>query len=123
LSVRQPWAELILRGIKTLEIRSRQTKVRGPVQIYASLKLEPGPKQLEAARRHGLDLDQLPRGVLIGVIEIVDSRPISPADSQAAGFDIPDQTELYGWVLNNPKPFETHARPNRQPQPSFFFVD
>jgi predicted transcriptional regulator len=36
LSVRQPWAELILRGIKTIEVRSRLTKIRGCVQIYAS---------------------------------------------------------------------------------------
>ena len=33
LSIRQPWAELSLLGAKTLEIRSRSTKVRGFVQI------------------------------------------------------------------------------------------
>ena len=37
LSIKQPWAELILRGKKTIEVRSRRTHVRGRVQIYASL--------------------------------------------------------------------------------------
>ena len=31
LGIKQPWVELILRGIKTLEIRSLATNVRGPI--------------------------------------------------------------------------------------------
>lgn len=39
LSIRQPYAELILRGLKTIEYRSRPTKVVGvPFLIYASKK-------------------------------------------------------------------------------------
>lgn len=102
---------------------SRPTRVRGLVQIYASLKLEAGPKQLQAAHRFALDLEQLPRGVLIGVVEIVGSRPVVPSDSAAAGFDIPAEANLYGWVLENPRRFEVFTKPQRQPQPSFFFVD
>lgn len=37
LSVRQPWAELILSGEKTVEIRSQITKIRGRVYSYAAL--------------------------------------------------------------------------------------
>src|SRR5947208_1239062 len=37
LSIRQPWAELILRGIKTAELRSRSTSIVGErFYIYAS---------------------------------------------------------------------------------------
>src|SRR5688572_21152433 len=37
LSIRQPWAELILRGIKTIEYRSRPTRIVGErFWIYAS---------------------------------------------------------------------------------------
>src|SRR5215216_5886466 len=37
LSVRQPWAELILRGVKTVEYRSRPTRIVGErFWIYAS---------------------------------------------------------------------------------------
>ena len=37
LSIRQPHAEAILRGVKTTEYRSRATKIRGRIYIYASL--------------------------------------------------------------------------------------
>ena len=37
LSIRQPYAELILRGVKTVELRSRATRLIGePFLIYAS---------------------------------------------------------------------------------------
>jgi len=35
LAVRQPWASLIIAGLKTIEVRSRNTNIRGPVAIYA----------------------------------------------------------------------------------------
>ncbi|WP_160167073.1 ASCH domain-containing protein [Rhodopirellula baltica] len=37
LSVRQPWAELILRGHNTVEFRSQITKIRGRVYVYVAL--------------------------------------------------------------------------------------
>ncbi|MCH8823433.1 MAG: ASCH domain-containing protein [Planctomycetes bacterium] len=41
LSIRQPYAELILRGEKTIEYRSRPTKIIGErFYIYASRKWE-----------------------------------------------------------------------------------
>ncbi|WP_269849531.1 ASCH domain-containing protein [Methanosarcina horonobensis] len=36
LAVRQPWASLIVEGLKTLEVRSRPTNIRGRVAIYGS---------------------------------------------------------------------------------------
>jgi predicted transcriptional regulator len=40
LSIRQPFAELILRGIKTIEYRTRPTRIIGErFYIYASKKL------------------------------------------------------------------------------------
>ena len=39
LSIRQPWAELILRGVKTVEARPKRTHKKGErVQIYAGLQ-------------------------------------------------------------------------------------
>lgn len=38
LSIKQPWAELIARGEKRLEIRSWQTNYRGPLLIHSSQK-------------------------------------------------------------------------------------
>ena len=36
ISIRQPWLELIIRGEKTLEIRSWRTNIRGDVLLCAS---------------------------------------------------------------------------------------
>ena len=35
LSVQQPWAELIARGEKTIEVRNRNTRHRGPLLIVS----------------------------------------------------------------------------------------
>jgi len=36
LAVRQPWASLIVEGLKTIEVRSRPTNIRERVAIYAT---------------------------------------------------------------------------------------
>jgi hypothetical protein len=38
LSIQQPWAELILRGTKKIEIRSWSTAFRGPIWIHTGKK-------------------------------------------------------------------------------------
>ena len=64
--IQQPWAELILRGIKSLEIRTLTVRSGGPFYLYASKQPARSAFALEAATRHGLDLENLPRGVLVG---------------------------------------------------------
>jgi hypothetical protein len=39
ITIRQPCASLIMAGIKTLETRSRPTKIRGRVLIHSALKM------------------------------------------------------------------------------------
>ena len=41
LAIQQPWAELILRGIKTLEIRSQPTRQRGTILFRQQTCLGP----------------------------------------------------------------------------------
>jgi predicted transcriptional regulator len=51
LSIRQPYAELILRGIKPIEFRSRPTKIIGErFYIYASRQWAAGKLFLEGCR-------------------------------------------------------------------------
>ena len=50
LSFRQPWAELVLQGRKTLDLRTYGTDFRGPLAIHAS-------KTIEKARCRDFDLD------------------------------------------------------------------
>jgi len=41
LSIRQPWAELILRGVKTIELRKWQTDYRGLLWLHAAKTFDP----------------------------------------------------------------------------------
>jgi hypothetical protein len=67
LSVRQPFAAFLVTGLKTVEVRSRRTRHRGPLLIHASL--QPRPLEVQFKRREGkLPPDLLAtRGRVIGV--------------------------------------------------------
>ena len=121
LSLRQPWAELVLRGIKTIEARSTRTKIRGPVQIYAGRNRIDKDSEARISKEYGIDVNALPRGVLVGIVTIVDCRPVTPADSPNACFSIDEDYEAFGWVLEDAKRFETLREPEAQPQPIFFY--
>ena len=77
LSIRQPWAWLIVHGHKPVENRTWSTKFRGPVLIHASkgmTRAEYAEAQDLALRLgvkipHRLDLDY---GGIVGQAEIVD---------------------------------------------------
>lgn len=63
LSLKQPWAELIVSGKKTLEIRKWNTKFRGEFLIHAS-KI-PNKKAMEK-----LGFKSLPNGCIVGKAKI-----------------------------------------------------
>jgi ASCH domain len=67
LSIRQPWAHLIVSGAKNIENRTRPTPYRGPFLIHASKTIDK-----EACRRYRLDPSELETGGVVGVAEIVD---------------------------------------------------
>ena len=120
LSVRQPWAELILLGHKTIEVRSRRTNLRERVYIYAGLnRIEP-QEEARIADQFGIDVEGLPRGVLVGTVAIVGCLPLKKDDGEAACFDIADTDGFYAWLLARPQRAEEPVKPTRQPQPMFF---
>lgn len=103
ISIRQPYVEMILRGIKKAEYRSRPTNIRGKVYIYAARK--PGDPKYYS--KLGVEPGTLHIGVIIGTVEIVDCK----------------YRFLYGdyeWKLKNPKRLPEPIKPERQPQPVFF---
>jgi ASCH domain-containing protein len=116
LSVRQPWAELILLGDKTIECRSRPTRVQGRVWIYAS-QARSGAAHRGKARI--ADAEALPRGVIVGSVELVGCRPLRSTDSAAACAAI--DFDGYAWLLANPQRLSTPRRPTLHPQPVFFY--
>ena len=120
LSIRQPWAELILLGHKIIEVRSRRTHLRERVFIYAGFnRIEPH-EEARIAQEYGIDVDGLPRGVLVGTVEIVGCLPLQISDSKGACFEIAETHGFYAWLLARPKRAEDLVKPKNQPQPMFF---
>ena len=89
ISIRQPWAYLILNAGKDIENRNWKTKIRGRVLIHASKQIDE-----EAVRLHGLENVHMNTGCIVGSVEIVDC----VAQSESRWF-----TGKYGFVLKHPQ--------------------
>ena len=100
LSIRQPYAERILRGEKQFEYRSWPTNYRGKVYIYAAKT----PVNLPG-HHDPLDPLTLPRGVIVGTMEIVDCQK---------------GEKYFEWQLANPIRFDTPLKTQAMPQAGFF---
>jgi hypothetical protein len=133
LSIRQPYAELILRGIKTIEYRSKPTRIVGQrFYIYAAKAVirdspmeirgkkfsrvtgtdnlsteSPAPWMLELATALRLFPADLPRGVIVGsaIIERV---------------EIASDASLYQWHLRDIRRLSKPRKPTGHPQPVWF---
>jgi ASCH domain len=100
LSVRQPYAWLIVAGFKTIENRTWRTNYRGPLQIHSSQKLDAGEiAKIEAAFGIVIDRKALHRGGIVGRVTLADVVTSSSS---------PWFTGPFGWVLKEPRvlPFE-----------------
>ena len=90
LSIKQPHAELIRLGQKTIEIRSWQTAYRGDLLICSSAKQDDS-------------FEILPRSVLLGhalfIVELYDIKPMTKADEAAACCDY--SPGLFAWHFRN----------------------
>jgi hypothetical protein len=121
LGIRQPWAELILRGIKTIEVRTLPTSVRGPIYIYTSKVIADTEPAREAAARYRLDVDSLPRGLLVGTVEIVDSLPCIATDGERACLASELLEGKQGWRLTNPERLDTPLQVRFLPYGVWFY--
>ena len=109
LSVRQPWAELIIAGRKTIEYRSQPTAIRGRVLIYASLGRYSPERDADIADEWNLDLadiDAMPRGLIVGSVELANC-----TESDFGEFE---------WHLLNPVRFREPIKPERRANPVWF---
>ena len=105
LGIRQPWVELILRGAKTIEVRSQNTRVRGLIYVYAARKWSEIPAAFAAAQGHAFDRASLATGMLVGSVEICRSRPASASDAAAACVPAALLEQQFAWELRNPVRF------------------
>ncbi len=98
LSVRQPWAWLIIHGFKDIENRTWKTNYRGPILIHASKTFE-GAGMVEQIMKVPLP-EVFSRGGIIGMVDLVDC----VTESGSRWFAGP-----YGWVLRNARPLPFRA--------------
>lgn len=110
LSVRQPWAWCILHAGKDIENRSWGTRMRGPIALHAAKGLTQAEFAdcLETIQTLSEDapfpagitmptIEELQRGGIVGVVEIVDSVQQSSS---------PWFFGKHGFRLANPRPVE-----------------
>jgi hypothetical protein len=77
-------------------------------------------EEARIADQFDIDVDGLPRGMLVGTVEIVDCRPLNKRDSKAACFMIDESDGLYAWLLGQPERAKRRRTPKEHPQPGFF---
>ena len=134
LSIRQPYAELILRGLKTIEYRSRPTRIIGQrFYLYASLgktppitpvarpwstdlalprgTSAPPPWMIELANALRLFPSELPRGRIVGSAVIEKVTPGDAASGTAA---------MWCWHLTAVRRSTRLRKPTGHPQPVWF---
>lgn len=101
LSIRQPWAWLIVNGHKDIENRSWSTRYRGPVLIHAAKGMT-GAEYNDAyhfALDQGITIplfNELDRGGIVGIATITNcsDRSLSPWFFGRFGFELADAKPL-----------------------------
>ncbi len=108
LTIRQPWATLIMQGDKRFEFRSWQTKYRGELLIHAGKGIDK-----EAVKRLEKYLPKdLPLGKILGKVTLVDCIRMSPVFKEELlkeNSDIYTKSsfnENFGWQLENVQVFD-----------------
>jgi ASC-1-like (ASCH) protein len=101
LSVSQPYADLIINGRKTIELRTWNTKFRGEFLIHAPIKIKD-----DVCERLGIDKSSLRTGVIIGKVEIYDVKKYDSLEELKKDNDKHLATEeffrhRYGFLLKN----------------------
>jgi len=106
VTLTQPWATAVARGVKRIETRGWSTGYRGWLAIHAAKGWTVADREfaLEAAFPYlGLYPEQYPRGVVVCVAKLVDVRPVeklprvSVEDWLFGNFE----PGRFGWVLED----------------------
>jgi hypothetical protein len=107
LTVRQPWAELLISGRKSIEIRSKAPQYRGRMWLHAGLKNYP-----ELEREFGFE--HLYRGGFVGSIQLVGVVPLTKErwvlwrDNH---LDLGEyRSGFFAWMIAAPRRFQIPVR-------------
>jgi len=124
LSVKQPWAALILGGAKTIDVRTWTTGQRGPFLLHAAKIDDPRPEGWALVTTPELTAYSELRGGIVGTAELVEIVEYGNADSFArdaeSHLNAPDwfrPPRLYGFRFANIRPLPFRRFPGN----TFFF--
>ena len=107
LTIREPWASLIVNGYKKYEFRSWKTNYRGKILIHTSSIID--KDMLDRFSDYNLDYIT---GAIIGESEIVDCILIDKDFNDKLRSDNPvvygnsNHVETYAWKLDNVKKYD-----------------
>lgn len=107
LSIKQPWASLIVSGYKKFEFRSWKTKYRGELYIHASKTIE--TKNLKNFESLNLDF---PTGCIIGKVNLEDCIEVNAEfeneliKANSLVYGLSKGRDGYAWKLTNPSKVE-----------------
>lgn len=103
LSVRQPWANLLVWGLKTIEVRRWSTNYRGTLLIHASKKVDD-----LGIKRFPMNNQAL--GAIVGQVDLIDVKPFTLdmwLDLADSHLDLGTYSPgLFAWFVTNPIPFD-----------------
>ena len=105
LSLKQPYAELLVTGKKIIELRTWNTKFRGEFLVHASKKVDK-----EACERNKIDPDSLIIGAIIGKgylydVKLYDSEKSFIHDRKKHLADIEHFDHKYGFMIKDAQKF------------------
>ncbi len=116
LSLMQPWASLIVMGIKTIETRRWQTAHRGPMLIHASQRKAGALIATEPPiARYIPDFNKLPFGCIIGQATLTDiilqeHLSLSKLDIASRSLELQafggEALNCYAWLLEDAFAFD-----------------
>ncbi len=103
LSVCQPFAELIVDGKKTIELRKWNTKFRGEFLIHAAKNI-----LIEDCKRMKISPETMVTGAIIGKVSLVDVKKYNSdkdldVDRKKHHAETNVTKNKYGFILENPK--------------------
>jgi len=105
LSLKQPYAELLVSGTKTIELRTWNTKFRGDFLVHASKKVD-----MEACVRLKIDPDSLPTGAVVGKatlhdVKVYHNRSSFLRDKNKHRSNAMPDNDMYGFMISHPQKF------------------
>lgn len=80
ISLKQPWAALLVSGRKTIEVRTWKTRRRGPILIHASKTIDPRPEAWAWVTTPQLLALTAFRGGIVGRGELIECRSYPTAE-------------------------------------------